>query len=352
MEPLRVDYCVVGAGFAGLAAARRLRERGKSVAVLEARDRVGGRAWNRTALDGSVVSVGGTWLGKRQDRMFALCREFGLEVYPQHDQGDTVIYLNGINRRYQKTPKIDLISLLSLGFAFWRLDRIVKRMDVDRPWATRDAIDLDSRTLGAWISSPWNIPTSTARKIMNATMTTLACVDPNEVSLLGACVLPRGNGSFEYYVDNTITETHLIDGGVPELADRLAKTIGGALYLSSPVRRLRQSSDGVEVFSDRLTVEARRVIVATPPFLASQIEYDPVLPAAHAQLLRRMFSGSAIRGITLYDEPFWRNDGLSGMSVAPDLPVPVALDQSPRSGRPGILSSCMFQTLGCDGSGA
>jgi len=47
----------VGAGFAGLAAARRLRTRGKSVALVEARDRVGGRVWNRTAADGSVVSV-------------------------------------------------------------------------------------------------------------------------------------------------------------------------------------------------------------------------------------------------------------------------------------------------------
>ncbi len=55
-----------------------------------------------------------------------------------------------------------------------------------------------------------------------------------------------------------------------------------------------------------------------------------------------MVSGSIVRGITIYDEPFWRNDGLSGMSVAPDLPVPVALDQSPRSGQPGILSSYML----------
>jgi monoamine oxidase len=342
MERLRVDYCVVGAGFAGLSAARRLRDRGKSVALLEARDRVGGRVWNRTAADGSVVSVGGTWLGKRQDRMFELCREFGLEVYPQYDRGDTVIHLDGINRRYQGPPKINIISLLSLGFAFWRLDRIVKRMDVNQPWKTRDAIALDSRTLGAWIASPWNIPTDTARKIMTTTMTTLGCVDPNEVSLLGACVLPGGNGSFEYYVDNTITETHLIDCGAPELAVRLAAVIGDALHLSSPVRRIKQSSDGVEVFSDRLTVDAQRVIVATPPLLASRIEYDPWLPAAQTQLLRRMLSGSAIRGITVYDEPFWRNDGLSGMSVAPDLPVPVALDQSPRSGQPGILSSYMF----------
>lgn len=155
-------------------------------------------------------------------------------------------------------------------------------------------------------------------------------------------MLARGGGSFEYYVNTNITETHLVDGGAPELAVRLAAKLGDALHLSSPVRRIKQSSSGVEVFSDRLTVEARRIIVATPPLLASRIEYDPALPDVHAQLLRRMLSGSALRGITIYDEPFWRNDGLSGMSVAPDLPVPVALDQSPRSGKPGILSSYMF----------
>jgi monoamine oxidase len=173
-------------------------------------------------------------------------------------------------------------------------------------------------------------------------MTTLFCVDPDEVSLLGALVLARGGGSFEYYGDSTITETHLVDGGAPELAVRLAAKLGDALHLSSPVRSIKRSSAGVEVFSDRLTVDARRVIVATPPFLASRIQYDPALPVAQTQLLRRLLSGSALRGITIYDKPFWRNDGLSGMSVAPDLPVPVALDQSPRSGNPGILSSYMF----------
>ena len=342
MERIQADCCVVGAGFAGLAAARRLRDRGKSVALIEARDRVGGRVWNRTAADGSVVSVGGTWLGDRQDRMFELCRELGVEVYPQYDRGDTVMHLGGVNRRYRAYPKVGLFSLLSLGLAFWRLDRIVKRVDLDQPWKTRGATALDSQTLGAWITSPWNVPTGTARKIMTTTMTTLFCVDPNEVSLLGACILACGGGSFEYYVDNTITETHLVDGGAPEIAVRLAATLGDALHLSSPVRLIRQSNAGVEVFSDRLTVAARRVIVATPPLLASRIEYDPALPAAQTQLLRRMLSGSAVRGITIYDEPFWRNDGLSGMSVAPDLSVPVALDQSPRSGKPGIISSYMF----------
>jgi monoamine oxidase len=186
------------------------------------------------------------------------------------------------------------------------------------------------------------VPSATARKLIDTTMTVLFCVDPDEVSLLGSLVLARGGGSFEYYIDSTNTETHLVDGGAPELAVRLAAKLGGALHLSSPVRRISQTDAGVEIVSDRITVEAQRVIVAAPPLLASRIEYDPMLPPAHTQLLRRMLSGAALRGITIYDEPFWRNDGLSGMSVAPDLPVPVALDQSPRSGKPGILSSYMF----------
>jgi monoamine oxidase len=342
MEPLRTDYVVVGAGFAGLAATKRLQERGKSVALIEARDRVGGRVWNRTADDGTVVSVGGTWLGKQQNRMFALAREVGLEVYPQYDEGDTVMLIDGRTRRYRGLPKINLLALASLGLAFWRLDHMVKRLPLDAPWTAADARALDSRTLGAWIHSRWNVPSATARKLLDTTMTTLFCVDPNEVSLLGSMVLARGGGSFEYYVDASNTETHLVDGGAPEIATRLAAKLGDAVHLNSPVRRIRQTGEGVEVVSDRLTVEARRVIVAAPTLLAGRIEYDPALPDGHAQLFRRMLSGSAIRGITIYDEPFWRRQGLCGMSVAPDLLVPVALDQSPRSGTPGILSSYMF----------
>jgi monoamine oxidase len=240
MERLRTDYCVVGAGFAGLAAARRLRDRGKSVALLEARDRVGGRVWNRTAADGTVVSVGGTWLGKRQDRMFEFCRELGVEVYPHYDRGDTVIHLDGANRRYQGNPKIGLFGLVSLGLAFWRLNRMTMRLPLEEPWKASGAKELDSLTLGAWVASRWNVPSATARKLMNTTMTTLFCVDPDEVSLLGSFVLARGGGGFEYYVDSTNTETHLVDGGAPELAVRLAAKLGDALSTSR--RRSGRSS--------------------------------------------------------------------------------------------------------------
>ena len=339
-ERREAGVCVVGAGFAGLAAATRLAAAGHEVVVLEARDRVGGRTWNRRLDDGTVASVGGTWLGRGQDRMFALCRELGCETYPQYERGDHIIRLNGTNHRYQGLiPRINPLALASAGFAFKRLGWMAQTLPLDAPWQARDARRLDATTLGAWIASGWNVPTATARQMINAVMTTLFCSDPAEVSLLGALVLARGGGGFEYYADQRNTETHLVSGGVPELAVRLANRLGAAVCLSAPVRQISQTTSHAEIVSDRIIVQARHVIVATPPPLAGRIVYEPQLPPMQAHLLRRSALGSIIRGIAVYDEPFWRADGLSGLSAAPDSPISVSIDQTPHSGSPGVLSS-------------
>jgi monoamine oxidase len=337
---LQADVCVVGAGFAGLAAASRLAAAGRDVVVLEARDRVGGRVWNRPLADGMPVSVGATWLGRGQERMFELCSEFGVETYPQYDEGDTVLRLGSSTRRYGGLiPKINPLSVLSLGLALWRLDLMVKRVPIEAPWETRGAEKLDARTLGEWLGSWWNVPTGAARTLLGTTMTMLFCTDPAEVSLLGSFVLARGGGSFQYYADSRNTETHLLEGGPAELAARMASALGDRVRLSSPVRSIPQTDGRVDVETDELVVAARRAIVATPPVLAGRIRYDPPLPPAQAELLRRLVPGMIIRGILVYDEPFWRTDGLKGLAVIPDGPVMVTIDQTPRAGRPGILSS-------------
>lgn len=133
MEQVTADVCVVGAGFAGLAAARQLAGAGRDVVVLEARDRVGGRVWNRELPDGTVVSAGGTWLGKGQERMFQLCRELGLEVYPQYDEGDHLLCLDGRNRRHRGIPKTGPAALATLGLAFLRLNLMTRRLPLDAP---------------------------------------------------------------------------------------------------------------------------------------------------------------------------------------------------------------------------
>jgi monoamine oxidase len=175
--------------------------------------------------------------------------------------------------------------------------------------------------------------------MLHAVFGLLFCVDPGQVSLLGSIMMAAGGGSFQYYMESKQTETHLLDDGTPELVARFARPLGERLELSCPVRRIRQLGGGVEVEGDRVSVRAQRVIIATPPLLASRIEYDPALPPAYANLLRSYVPGAVIRGVSTYDEPFWRAEGLTGETFAPGSPVVVSIDQSPRDASPGILSS-------------
>lgn len=345
MDQVRADVCVVGAGFAGLAAGRRLDRAGREVVVVEARDRVGGRVWNRELPDGTVVSAGGTWLGKGQERMFQLCRELGLRVYPQYERGDHLLSLDGVHRRYRGgIPAAGPRTLMALGLALARLNLMARRLPAEAPWRARSARSWDARTLGQWLADPLNVPTAEARTLLRSTMHLLFCADPAEVSLLGALTLARGGGGFGYYTDSRRTETHLVDGGAPELARRMAGQLGDRVHLSSPVRRITDDGTGVTVVCDRLTVRARRVIVAAPPVLAGRIAFDPPLPAACGHLLQRVVPGAIIRVHTVYPEPFWREQDLSGQSLAPRSPVPLTIDQTPPSGRPGVLSSYAFST--------
>ena len=235
--------------------------------------------------------------------------------------------------------KFGLNHVAALGLGLWRLDRIVKRVPIETPWKTPGAEKLDSITLAEWVTNPVNVPSKKAQALLLVGMSTFFCVDPSEVSLLGSMVLAAGGGGFQYYADTKQTETHLIDGGSPELAVRMASPLGNRVRLSRPVRSIRQADDFVEVAADGAKVKARRVIVASPPVVANKLEFDPPLPPTHANLLRRYIPGSVIKTIISYDEPFWRNDGLTGETVAPESFVPISIDQSPVGASPGVLTS-------------
>jgi monoamine oxidase len=352
VEQLQADVCVVGAGFAGLAAARHLQSQGKTVVVLEASGQAGGRVRGRTLGDGTEVSLGGTWLGRNQARAFDLCGKMGLGVYPQFEDGEIVLRLHGENSRYKgMMPRVGWWGLLWLGVSFERLNELAATLPLDAPWEAKPAAELDAQTLGGWISSDLNVPSDRAQILLRTSLGLLFSTDPAEVSLLGSLVLARGGGDagFQYYADASYTETHLVDGGgTPELARRLGEALGDALRLSAPVRRIAQDDGGVTVTADGVEVTAQYVIVTAPPVVAAQIDYEPPLPDAYGHLLRKMPPGAIIRFITVYHTPFWRDCGLTGQTVAPESPVAVSIDQSPPSGAAGapppygVLSSYAF----------
>src|SRR5260370_4461483 len=99
-ERIEVDVCVVGAGYAGLTAARRLTAAGKSVAVLEARDRVGGRIWTETLSDGTPIDRGGAWLAPLHTAIFGLANEVGVSTYKTWVKGAHLLVGDGRTRRY------------------------------------------------------------------------------------------------------------------------------------------------------------------------------------------------------------------------------------------------------------
>jgi monoamine oxidase len=152
-------------------------------------------------------------------------------------------------------------------------------------------------------------------------------------------LLARGGGEdgFTYYIDTTMTEQFLIDGGAPEVARRLGMRLGAALRLSSPVRRIVRGDDQVEIVADGITVRAKYAIVTAPPIVAAQIEYHPPLPTAHSHLMRKMPPGAIWKFVLVYKEPYWWKHGLSGQSTAPQSLVPVSIDASEKPPADGSL---------------
>lgn len=344
MAPVSTDaeFIVVGAGMAGLTAADRLAAAGRDVLVVEARDRVGGRLLNE-ALDPSdptqVVELGGQWLGPTQDRANALARRLNLALHPTYTAGDSLLERRGARLlRYRGTiPRINPLVLADVGQAQARLDRMARRVPLEAPWTSPHAGRRDAMTFATWLHR--NVRVREARALLTIAIRTVFACEPGDVSLLTVLFYIHSGGCFDNLVSTTGgAQQDRVVGGTQLLAAGLAAELGDRVLLATPVRRLAGDDAGVSVgTADGGALRARRVIVALAPPLAGRIDYAPALPAARDQLTQRMPMGSVIKCMALYDEPFWRRDGLSGQAVSLDGPISAVFDNSPPAATPGVL---------------
>jgi monoamine oxidase len=331
------DVVVVGAGLAGLTAARELVAARRNVLVIEARDRVGGRTLNASIGAGRVVEMGGQWVGPSQDRLLALAGELEIETFPTYHEGRNLLELRGKLRRYRGTiPRLAPHVLLDIGRARRRLRRAARRVPADAPWNAPKAADLDSQTLASWVRKAAR--TKKARSLLEIATGTVMGTGTAELSALWMLSYVSSAGSFDALLDvEGGAQQDRFVGGSQLLSQRLAAELGDDVVLSAPVRRIAQDGGGVGVEADGVRSRAQRVIVAVPPPLAARIAFAPSLGGRRDQLTQRMAHGALTKCAAVYPEPFWREGGLTGQAVSDRGPVTATFDNSPPEGAPGVL---------------
>jgi monoamine oxidase len=339
MSELRV--VVVGAGLAGLACARALRRAGAEVTVLEARSRVGGRTEGGSTADGAPLELGGQWLGPTQTRMYELVAELGLETFPTYNTGQHVVQLGGrtsrMGSRRGAVPKLSPFVLADLFQGLTRFTRSARQVPLDEPWRAPGADRLDGETFESWIRR--NLRTEVGRTYFRVATEAIFAAEPGDFSALHALFYAHSGTDFEglISVDRGAQQDRIVGGSI-KVAERLAEELGDAVHLGQVVVGVEHDGRGVRLATRGGTVHSADCAVITlPPVLAGRLGYTPALPSWRDQLTQRLPAGAVIKVFAVYDEPFWRAEGLTGQAASDEGPVKITFDNSPPSGTPGVM---------------
>src|SRR3954447_3867436 len=346
----KADVIVIGAGLAGLTAARNVLKGGHSVIVMEAAGRVGGRTLSEDIGGGEIADLGGTFIGPTQDHIAALVKELGIGTFPTYNTGDNV-FIRSDGRREtfaSNTPVFgtapaDPEIAADIVAAVAQLDSMASEIDVKQPWAHPNAAQWDSQTLDSWVRA-----NSSGKKeflaLGSAAWEPIFGAEAREISLLYTLfyIASSGNeqnvGTFErnFNTQGGGQETR-IEGGAQLISIKMAQQLGKRVLLKAPVRRIDQIHGGVRVWTDKFWVQGKRVIVAMPPALAGRIVYHGGMTDLRDQLMQRIPQGTLRKFEAIYDKPFWRDKGLSGQCISNNGPVKVTFDASPKDGSPGVV---------------
>ena len=332
-----LDVAIIGAGLAGLTAARDLRRAGcESFVVLEARDRVGGRTLNHDLGKGYFSEAGGQWIGPGQTAVADLARELGVGTFLTYWQGK-ITMLAGDARAtvdcdggFGTDPKLRQ-----------ELEELARSVPTAAPWTSPRAAEFDAISLADWLVKKNLSPEDQLSWALGAQLTT--GTTPNKLSMLHYLSLINS-------ADCNYRQLEAIKGGAQEsriaggsqiLSIKMAEGLSDKLRMSSPVLRVENWQNGPAVIhTAKGVIRARSVIVALAPPLCQQIAFDPPLPEKRRELQRRWPAFAPMRKTAhVYKKAFWREKGLNGMVVQLNGPVQWSFDNSPEDVSFGVIAA-------------
>jgi monoamine oxidase len=331
------DAIIIGAGLSGLQAAKTLSQQGKTVLILEAKERVGGRVWTIPTNDNEHLDVGGQWVAKSHQKMQELLREYAIGTFPTYIHGYSLISFHHTVKKYRAIPPIPLKSLWALFKLMTRFERLARKIILPTPWETQQSRELDAITVKDWIYSKSDSPLVIA--MFTAMLEALFCCDLDSTSMFQALIAVKSSGSLNFMLGNKNgAQEERIQGGAQNVCDAIMNSISATIRFHSPVTQIHQHHDYVEVCSNETRYTAKKVIVSIPLPSAKEINFYPHLPLAKQALVDAMFMASVIKYQFVYETPFWRASGNhSGMALSLDGFVSGTFDNSLPNSPKGIM---------------
>lgn len=348
------DVVVIGAGLAGLMAARELAKAGKKVLVLEARDRVGGRTLNHAvtatgAQPGTIVEIGGQWVGPTQDVVLQLIDELGLATFKTYNDGNFLDYRNGqslpygqifpadpLNLGLNRLPPTDPVGAGEAAVAIQNLNSMAATVPLDAPWTAANALAWDSQTVQSWIDA--NLVSPGGRSLMQLAVEAVWSAQPRDLSLLHLLFYIHSAGTLDNLINTAGgAQDARIVGGSQRISLKLAEPLADRIRLQRVVRDVHHDDSGVTVSGEGFSVRAQRAIFALSPTLAGRMRYFPALGGLRDQLTQRIPMGTVTKVQCVYPTPFWRQAGLNGQVTSDTGPVKITFDNSPPDAHIGVM---------------
>ncbi len=350
----RQRVVVVGAGLSGLTAALDLRSLGWDVAVLEARDRVGGRVHTlyHPFTDGIHVEAGGESIDANHVQIQALARHYRLPLArrPADKLETAAVWLDGRRGVLQTESAADPAMLTGYVEFGAGLEALAGDLDPDHPEDAARAEEWDGQTLQDFAdtqsldSGASLLVQSDYRGNFNAQLDQVSLLFALQQTVVDAGLAESG------------VEIYRIAAGNSALPRAMAADLGAAVHLGLPVTRVERRSWGVRVHAGpagSAPFDAARLVLAAPPPALRDITFSPALPAATAAMVDQLDLGHALKVSTEYRSRFWDGEGLSGFTIT-DLPFGIAWDSTDSvpggAHRPGVLTQFVTGDVAAQGA--